>query len=348
MQFIGNIFVIFLLCLLYMLFSGSLDEGISMEPRLMQYLEEKKQCKINGHEPQIPLHKKYSINENDKQIINRYLRGDKKLYDENNFSGGFVKARRSQFLSDNIKNDPRFERLKNKIERDKHANTVRHEYMGSMDHEYVVKDFMENSRHIPHQNMYADHADHTIPGHTEPDIAYRTISDREDAFSTTRTGVRTCARTSAHTSVTQKRRERHTKRHNKDTERLVRGLDQYQQKIQMRPSRKSIKGDYSESKSHGNSMVQRPKKINGRFASEPIFKDMSDIEVDNYIREGTQTKTSKSHGYDNPYEHFFDIRSDEKQLPEHCIFDRPQATRLDNKVSVSDLKKKNMMRDWGR
>lgn len=54
--------------------------NINLEPRLIQYIDMKKYYKNNGIEPSISLESQYSITDEDKDLIKRFVKGDKNIY----------------------------------------------------------------------------------------------------------------------------------------------------------------------------------------------------------------------------------------------------------------------------
>ena len=66
---------------------------------------------------------------------------------------------------------------------------------------------------------------------------------------------------------------------------------------------------------------------------------LKNIDYENYIKYGYPTSKSKSLGYENPFENQFQYIDDDIQNPDHVVFDRPTATRLENRVIARPKKR---------
>lgn len=102
------------------------DDQMLLEPRLVEYLDKKKYYEENNIESQISLEQMFQISNNDIKIINKYLKGKKRLYKKQDGWGDFVDQSDASFPSSDFKKDKRFERLKNKMKKDKDAQYYRH------------------------------------------------------------------------------------------------------------------------------------------------------------------------------------------------------------------------------
>ena len=58
---------------------------------------------------------------------------------------------------------------------------------------------------------------------------------------------------------------------------------------------------------------------------------LKNIDFENYVKYGYPTSKARSLGFENPYEHQFQYIDEDIQNPDHVVFDRPVASRLDNK-----------------
>ena len=59
---------------------------------------------------------------------------------------------------------------------------------------------------------------------------------------------------------------------------------------------------------------------------------LKNIDFENYVKYGYTTSKARSLGFENPYEHQFQYIDEDIQNPDHVVFDRPMASRLDNKT----------------
>jgi hypothetical protein len=106
--------------------------GISLEPRLQEYLKKKKFYKNYNSNPSVPLEKEFMITNEDKRRIKAFLNGDDDLYDsdkvEKYIDPPNDELLNQMFPSNELKNDPRFDRQRLKMERDNEAMKMRHNY----------------------------------------------------------------------------------------------------------------------------------------------------------------------------------------------------------------------------
>jgi hypothetical protein len=98
------------------------DDKLTMEPRLIEYIEKKKYFFDNDIEGSVSLEQQYQITEYDKKVINKFMRGKKQPYK----NGDFVNPSGQQFPSSEFGQDARFDRLKNKVKKDNDAQFQRH------------------------------------------------------------------------------------------------------------------------------------------------------------------------------------------------------------------------------
>jgi len=66
---------------------------------------------------------------------------------------------------------------------------------------------------------------------------------------------------------------------------------------------------------------------------------LKNIDLENYVKYGYPTSKARSLGYENPFEHQFQYIDDDIQNPDHVVFDRPTASRLDNKTQQKFVKR---------
>lgn len=102
----------------------NLSTLFSLEPRLLEYLNRKKFFKKNDIESKT-LEKEYQITSRDKEIINAYLSNNKNLQKDltNDLYCEFIKtpSQRPITSQELMKTDPRFQRLKKKLIKEKQA-----------------------------------------------------------------------------------------------------------------------------------------------------------------------------------------------------------------------------------
>lgn len=113
---------------------------IQLEPRLQEYMRRKVFNEENNVEPEIPEEQEFCITPHDSKIMKRFNQGKKKLYTSRrlNKDPHFVKAESHDFDSmHDFKADPRFERIKKKMESHKKAQEqIRN--LDNMDEDYEI------------------------------------------------------------------------------------------------------------------------------------------------------------------------------------------------------------------
>ena len=106
-----------------------LDNNLTFEPRLQEYLKKLTNYKKNNIEPSSNLEREFNITREDKLKIKAFLSGKKDIYSidsqdkytPNEDTGFAIKF-------DDYKKDPRYERMQQKIQRDKDANNNKYSY----------------------------------------------------------------------------------------------------------------------------------------------------------------------------------------------------------------------------
>jgi len=156
--------------------------NILLEPRLQEYLKKKKFNKDNNINICIPLEQQYQITHADKMLLREYFKGNTHIYnqaDQEKFNrkeimeveACKVQNQNATFLADElIKTDPRFERMKTKMLRNKKATEQRHNYFGDMnEHFFLEKGFKEQTVQFSPQDTKAQNV--------APKIQYKTVLD---------------------------------------------------------------------------------------------------------------------------------------------------------------------------
>jgi hypothetical protein len=71
---------------------------------------------------------------------------------------------------------------------------------------------------------------------------------------------------------------------------------------------------------------------------------LKDVNIENYLCYGnTPSRSSKSLGYPNPVEHYFNYISDDISKPEHTVFEPGMPSRLYNKDTAKVYKNREIM-----
>jgi hypothetical protein len=327
------------------LFNDNDGSSISFDPRLREYIEKKRYYAENDIEPVVPLESQYNISDVDRRIIRSYMKGDIKTYDRRvKRSSTMVDPSNQKFPSSEFEYDHRFDRLKKKLERERAAQGQRQNYgimqqkydMYDSDREYASpvgndrngyfdrrrsndfpsddrdykddllmdsREFVDNPHLLKHpsrKNMY----------HHPPRIQYNVRQQLADS------GYRRRGRGLDHDS---------------NISNIIGNLDTYSKKVNRTYNYSSdmdldskVVTPYMNCKKYGgeNSYTSVPYMTGG---------NIRDVDVESFIKSGIPSRGSRSLGYNNPAEHYFQYISDDIQDPDHVVMDRGVPTRLLNK-----------------
>ncbi len=107
----------------------NLDNNLTFEPRLQEYLKKLIYYRKNNIQPSSDLEREFNITKEDKIKIKAFLSGKKDIYSkESHDKYSVVEDTGFEIKYDDFKKDPRYERLQKKIQRDKDANNNRYNY----------------------------------------------------------------------------------------------------------------------------------------------------------------------------------------------------------------------------
>ena len=106
-----------------------LDNNLTFEPRLQEYLKKLSYYRKNKIQPTNNLEREFNITKEDKLRIKAFLSGRKDIYSIES-QDRYSSQEESGFSIkyDDYKNDPRYERLQKKIQRDKDAVNNKYSY----------------------------------------------------------------------------------------------------------------------------------------------------------------------------------------------------------------------------
>jgi hypothetical protein len=306
------------------------NTGISLEPRLQEYLNKRNYYKLHNIEPEISLTKEYRITSEDKKILIAFIKSDKDIYNANRAKQSkinleIVDGSNQYFPSSKFKKDPRLEKIKEKQKRDKDSIKQRHNY-----------------------NNYDNYAFST------PTIDDNYKAERNDAFDTP---VFLDSRDfnfdsqQGHNYKPDKITKQHTqpKLQYKQTQPFEK-LNSGKQCIPHDDTVDKIIGDLDTYSNHVNTIYQDTKHINtnqkvdqnksyintARYQPIPYLGSkagLRDINMESNIQCGYTTTGKRSYGYEASAEHSFDYINPDLQKPEHVVMPFPRGgidTRRDN------------------
>jgi len=319
-------------------YSASQNDSIELEPRLLEYLNKKKNYKRNGVMVE-NLEKSYQISEQDKFQIKSYLNRDKKGY--NLRHQDFVDPTKSMFESDIPKTDIRLERIKHKQQKDNEANQQRNNYsLISRNYDMYRKtgdfasmrgdDFKDVGEWMNTKDL-SDYDDNPYKAPLPQPLGStfnESNSYKNNMF--------------PHRAPKIKLNHYMPWKDNKEVSDEAYGLNQ-------------IMGDLNQYNSRLDRTYQREetrlnRKKNNSYQDlcfEDNFNqknDSNDIEMDSFLRFGsTPSRGAKSLGYPNSFEHSFSYISNDMQKPEHVVNDRGFASRSLNKEIAKKVRPREIL-----
>ena len=345
--------------------------NIMLEPRLQEYLKKREYYQKHNIAPCIAPEEEFSITFEDKKRINAFLGGDNDIYNrktQRRFEDMYSKDNDPDnffFPSRELKNDPRFDRLKKKMARDKEAIKQRHNYSnyqfnptigggGALSGDCRNDKFLNKNNEMDEDSMdagsgvdglgdklFLDSRDFSFENEHSfkfrpnkdirrynhpPKIRYNDVVPYENL-------------TPNYDTANKSGNELP---HDNNIDDIIGKLDSYtdhvnttyQQSSEMDIENKIVIPvvNCKDKKSSGNAT---------RYQAVPFMgkKGLRDINAESFVKCGipsTDTKR-KSYGYSNPAEHYFDYISDDIQQANHSVLPFPRggvATRNDNRKTA--------------
>ena len=355
------------------------NDGIMLEPRLMEYINKFKFFQENDIDQTVSLEKQYSITSDDKRRVKKYLRGKRDLYTRNKLSKDkhFIDTSEAEFETDNdFKKDPRYLRLQKKMQRQRDAQRYRHNYDNMYDNYEMYRketpyDFMDgsvgpgeeshynnsakkssltknrtkqrgNTNHRRQHNQYHKdsymidtndeqylydnpnylsnrHRNSGMTYHVEPKLSYN------NRLINTQLGSRRSSSLPHEPSVDKIIGE-------VDSYRELVGRSSYSHTSDMDFQTKNVlpKMGHNGKRGHKNEYQSIPQMYSG---------GLRDIDMDNFVRYGVNSRAAKSVGYENPVEHYFNYIDDDMQNPEHVVNQRGLPSRSYNRRTARPYKR---------
>ena len=323
---------------------------IMLEPRLMEFIKKKKHYIDNKIEPVVPLEQQYSITPNDKKVLISYMKGDTKTYERRAKTQHVdtVDPRGQQFKSSEYEDDPRFDRLRKKMEKDKMAQESRNNY-GIIKQKY---DMYDESR--DYASTMGDDRDHMFARKRSSDFKPNKPSFKDFLLDSGE-------------DVDNDKLLKHPKRKNlysnppkiKYNSRLYPGERLDDDKIDFSDligKMDTYKHNSEKYHSFSSDMDLDTKTVipymnckkdigENTYNSMPFMSGGSksrNIDADTYVRFGINSRGSKSLGYNNVSDHAFQFISPDIQDPDHVVMERGVPTRSFNKTMAKPKKRSFM------
>jgi hypothetical protein len=336
----------------------SKDDNMTLEPRLVEYLRKKKYFQENNIENQ-NLEKDFHITDKDTIKLRAHFRGDKRGEIKTN---DYINTSDSNFPSSKFKHDPRFDRIKKKQEKEEDAQVQRKNYglinrgfdMYRDDRpfasacgddfkntEFHPRQWFENSKDIAKSETWNPRVP-TI-GNNDLSDSCEEISHNKKSLHESNTYVHP---KSIYNGYLPQRSKIENDPHSLDS--IIGKLDSYRNKVNSGPTYQ-VKNQLDL-----NSKVILPNiKCNNKRETENSYQAVPfmgrnnsgnrDIDVDTFVRLNAGTRNSRSVGYPNPVDHYFNFISDDIQQPDHVVNMRGLPSRLLNKQVARPMTNRDIM-----
>lgn len=325
--------------------------GIYLEPRLQEYIKKKIYYKQYNINPVIPLEKEFCITREDIRRLKDFKSGNLDIYNHKTQEKYLDKNVEPKFEFDpdeTYKSDIRYQRFLKKKKRDSEAMKQRHNY-GKFDeeyknafnpitnfsldagnanllnenrHEYLLdgRDFRLNDKLNTYNSKYKC---------KNPSISKRVYKVPKINQSTNRFVNYEPNVNFSNSDTVQYKFGSFPKNH--ETTQIIGNMDSYRNNITDKYQRMSeMDTDFkivipnvnsNGKKSHMNLYHTVPYRDGGNIRN---------ISTESLMRDSLPTRATKSFGYNNPVEHYFDYIDSDIQDPNHVVFEPGISTRLDN------------------
>jgi len=330
------------------------NDGIMLEPRLMEYINRKKMYKDNDIEPSNSLEKVYVITADDKKRIKRYLKGKRNLYTRSKLNNDSHFIDPDNHIENNneeesdfrdFKKDPRYKRLRKKMKKQREAQNQRYNY-NNFNHNYGSK-----ITETPYDNMNSNSSNvsHLLDVNEEDEEMY---NNPNQLFHPTRRSNMTYHSQPRISNGRLLNRQicdnSSSVPYSHDTANVINNVDTYSSRLnnnrinnRMFDSSSTLDFDSKSVIPKMNSNRKRGQYNN--YMSTPTNNMHSNrarnVDMDNYIHYGVNSRASKSIGYKNPVEHYFQYIDSDIQHPDHVVNERGYPSRLNNKRKARRYKR---------
>ena len=271
-----------------------------------------------------------------------------------------VSKEKAKDPNDMFRNDKRFERLRNKVEKEKAAN------MGRNDISEISRNYdlfnssgfasMGGNFNSPYESN--NNNNNNINSHSSNFNNNQNINNDNDNYfdkafpQQLQNNSQIATRVKDNSYHYQRQKEVHVTPKIQYNQRVYN--DQYDSYTAHTPTLDNIVGDISSYKNKVNNTYafNSDAEFGGvRFnrndckqadydrmygkVGEMTGGDLKNIDIETYIKFGSPTSKAKTLGFENPVDHHFSFIDSDIQNPNHIVNERPQLSRLSNKESVN-------------
>jgi hypothetical protein len=308
-----------------------LKNNLTLEPRLQEYLKKKSYYKKNNIDPPFDLEREFNISRDDKLRIKGFLTGAKDLYCNET---KYVAPEENMGFSikhDDFKNDPRYERLQQKLQRDKDANMAKYSYGGGAE----ISGYAQRHTNVISDDNYQREQESGFFLDSKPYMSDYYLNVRKNSRRTYDNNNPPQLQYKQHLSwESPNYKPEHELPHENNLNDIIRKIDQY--KIQTNsildyPAEMDKEINYSNQKFAKTSTSSVP--LRGNQVNR--IGGTRDVDTENCLIKGLPDRDAKfkSIGYPNYSEHSFDYISGDIQDPKHVVLPFPRGgfnSRLEN------------------
>ena len=320
---------------------GMCNDGIMLEPRLMEYLKKQNFNSENNIEPTVPLEKTYQITKDDRKRIKRFLKGKKDIYSLNSLSKDSTfldvsKNKMTGFDSElNYINDPRYERIKKKAEKNKNAIAQKDNHLNLFEKNKNDDDILKNEfnyhKEYRNNNYYKNNSDTYLLNSKEEDYMYDNPYYQYNKEKKPEMMYNNVPKINKNRLIpTQIGSDINSSNpHDPEFDNFFKQFDSVDNNNYNNHYEKFI--DKTSSKIEPTRSMNNKETRNEYIKAPLVYKQNRNINSDSYLRYGVNSRASKSVGYENPVEHYFQYIDPEIQDPRFVVNDRAIPTRSFNK-----------------
>lgn len=312
------------------------NDGIMLEPRLMDYINRKKAYKKGNIASSGSLERQCGITKEDIRTIKKYMKGKNNLYTTSRLGRNedlidiTHGASEFQDADDEYKKDPRYKRLQNKMKTETNAQKYRHN-QSQMDDEYNCKIDTPYNKMSYRKHERDDAGDRSFM--LDRTRGNRNTGEYRDDFLL---DTRANNVVSDNPNYIHHPTRRSNMYHHKEP-RFARNSRLRFSERETVPYRNLVDNIVGEV----NQFTEKTRHTHNAHMPYIHTHGFKDANIDNYVHYGVSAKTGKSVGYKNPFEHQFQYIDPEIQHPDHVVSDRGIPTRQWN-TSRSKYKREMM------
>lgn len=353
------------------------NDGIMLEPRLMEYMNKKKMYKDNDIDSTVSLEKIYSISRDDKKRISGYMKGKRNLYTSRtlNTDSHFIDPSKNKFVtleSESKSMDPHFAKLQQKMQRHKDANTSRQNFSGMAGvYQDTPYDFTDTTmygrptatRNTSHTNYNSNNHNHNHNHNNNRD--YTEQSDYDDYLLDSRDTelfdnphyihhpTRRSNMTYHHEPKTSMNNRLFTRdlgyrrpdrEHTHAVDKIIGTFDSYANQ-QGNSLYRCAEIDMNSKRFIPDTTSSNKREHKTIYQAVPYMSgpnDMMNMDMGNSLQYGVNSRAGKGFGYKNPTEHYYDYIDQDIQQPDHVVHDRGFPSRAENKTRARPYKRNIM------